>query len=67
METLQHSATVVASIAAAEVCKLPLHEGKPLRNRVLTVAMLRLTFDNVLDASELKMLRIERGKRGART
>jgi hypothetical protein len=67
METLQHSSTVVASIAAVEVCKLLLHEGKPLRNRVLTLDLLRLTFDNVLDASTLKMLRKERGKRGART
>ena len=67
METLQHSPTVVASIAVAEVCKLLLHEGKPLRNRVLIVDLLHLTFDNVLDASESKTLRKERGKRGART
>ena len=66
MKTLQHSPTVVASIAAAEVCKLLLHEQKPT-NRVLTVDLLHLTFDNVLDASELKTLRKERGKRGART
>ncbi len=67
METLQHSPTVEVSIAAAEVCKLLLHEGKPLRNRVLTVDLLHLTFDNVLDASVLKTLRKERGRRGART
>ena len=66
MKTLQHSPTVVASIAAAEVCELPRQEGKPT-NRVLTVDLLSLTFDNVLDASELKTLRKERGKRGART
>jgi len=67
MKTLQHSPTVIASIAAAEVGKLPLHEGKPLRSRVLAVDLLHMTFDNVLDASEWKTLRKERGKRGART
>jgi hypothetical protein len=53
MENLQHSQTVVASITAAEVCKLPLREASPLRNPVLNVDLLHLTFDNVLDASEL--------------
>ena len=64
METLKHRGTGVASIAAAEVGNRLLHEGTPLRNRGLTLDLRRLS-DNVLDASELKILRKERGTRGA--
>jgi hypothetical protein len=67
METLQHSPTVVASMRQRSFATILPHAAKPPRNRVLTVDLVRLTSDNVLDASELKTLRKERGKRGART
>src|SRR5208337_4886083 len=41
------SPAIVASIEAAEVCKLLLHAGKPLRNRVLAIDLLDMTFDEI--------------------
>jgi molybdopterin/thiamine biosynthesis adenylyltransferase len=38
---------LAASIEAAEVCKVLLHRGEPLRNRILMVNLLEMTFDEM--------------------
>jgi molybdopterin/thiamine biosynthesis adenylyltransferase len=41
------SPAIVASIEVAEVCKVLLHVGEPLRNRVLVIDLLTMTFDEI--------------------
>jgi molybdopterin-synthase adenylyltransferase len=38
---------LAASIETAEVCKVLLHRGQPLRNRVLMFDLLQMTFDDI--------------------
>jgi molybdopterin-synthase adenylyltransferase len=41
------SPAIVASIQAAEVCKVLLYAGEPLRHRVFVINLLHMTFDQI--------------------